>query len=46
MNAMNRDMYKAVNGAFMQLNTDDEAKVGIFLSRLGGDILLFLPLIF
>ncbi|MDH3440879.1 MAG: enoyl-CoA hydratase/isomerase family protein, partial [Gammaproteobacteria bacterium] len=32
MNAMSRDMYKAVNEAFMQLNEDDEAKVAIFSS--------------
>ncbi|MBT8400100.1 MAG: enoyl-CoA hydratase/isomerase family protein, partial [Rhodothermia bacterium] len=32
MNAMSRDMYKAVNEAFMQLNEDEEAKVAIFSS--------------
>ena len=33
MNAMSRDMYKAVKEAFMQLNEDDEAKVAIFSSN-------------
>ena len=32
LNAMSREMYKAVSEAFMQLNEDDEAKVGIFCS--------------
>jgi E-phenylitaconyl-CoA hydratase len=32
LNAMSRDMYKAVNEAFMALNEDDDAKVAIFCS--------------